>query len=166
MRSGQMSLILQHLRRRDRGAAGEATDGQLLEGFTLRQEESAFAALMARHGPMVLSVCRRVLAQTADVEDAFQATFLTLVRKANSIRNQSSVAGWLCRVAYHAAIRTRTDAARRHAREQRPDDRTPVQLSAEAAWRELQEVLDEDLVRLPEKYRAPLVLCYLEGKTH
>src|SRR5262245_31038585 len=129
MRSGQMSLILQHLRRRYREAAGEATDGQLLEGFTLRHEESAFAALMARHGPMVLSVCRRVLPQTADVEDAFQATFLTLVRKAGSIRNRGSVAGWLCSVAYHAAIRTKSDAARRHAREQRAEDRSPVQPS-------------------------------------
>jgi RNA polymerase sigma factor (sigma-70 family) len=166
MPDGLLSLLLRHLRRRSGGDASAASDGQLLERFALRHEEVAFAALMGRHGPMVLNVCRRVLPHAADVEDAFQATFLMLVRKAASIHNQSSVAGWLYRVAYHAAIRTKADAARRRARERRADDRAPVQPSAEVAWRELQEVLDEELDRLPEKYRAPLVLCYLEGKTH
>jgi RNA polymerase sigma factor (sigma-70 family) len=166
MIDGPLSLILRRLRLRYGEAAGEANDGQLLERFARRHEEGAISALMGRHGPMVLSVCRRVLPQGADVEDAFQATFLTLMRKAGSIRNQGSVAGWLYRVAYHAAIRTKADAVRRRAREQRAADRPPVQPSAEAAWRELQEVLDEELDRLPEKYRAPLVLCYMEGKTH
>ncbi len=166
MADGRLSLFLRHLRRRSGGDVSEASDGQLLEQFALRHEEGAFAALMGRHGPMVLSVCQRVLPNAADVEDAFQATFLLLVRKAGSIRSQSSVAGWLYRVAYHAAIRTKADAARRHAREQRVEDRPPVPPSAEAAWRELHEVLDEELDRLPEKYRAPILLCYVEGKTH
>ncbi|MCI0737445.1 MAG: sigma-70 family RNA polymerase sigma factor [Gemmataceae bacterium] len=166
MRLGPVSRILHRLGRRSSESAGEASDGQLLERFALGHEEGAFAALMSRHGPMVLSVCRRILPHSGDVEDAFQATFLMLIRKAQSIRKQSSVAGWLYRVAYHAAIRTRTDAARRQAREQRVLDRPAMQPSVEAAWRELQAVLDEELERLPEKYRAPLVLCYIEGKTH
>ncbi len=169
-----LSVILRHLRRRHGEAGGEASDGQLLERFAVRHEEGAFAALMGRHGPMVLSVCRRVLPRDADVDDAFQATFLALVRRAGSIRNQASVAGWLYRVAYHAAIRAKTDVARRQAREQRAAGKLPLREtqgsvkgpSTEAAWRELQEVLDEELDRLPEKYRAPIVLCYVEGKTH
>src|SRR5262245_11158680 len=140
---GRLSQLLQHLRRRSEGAAATASDGQPLERFARRHEEGAFATLMGRHGPMVLSVCRRVLPNAADAEDAFQATFLTLVRKADSIHHQSSVAGWLYHVAYHAAIRTKADAARRRTRERRTDERTPVQPTAEAAWHELQTVLDE-----------------------
>src|SRR5262245_13414732 len=129
MPDGRLSLLLWHLRRRAGGAASESSDGQLLERFALQHDEGAFAALMGRHGPMVLGVCQRVLPDAADVEDAFQATFLMLVRKAGSIRKQSSVAGWLYRVAYHAAIRTKADAACRQAREQCVRDRPPVQPS-------------------------------------
>src|SRR5262245_4945493 len=166
MSDGPLSLILRYLRRRASATAGAASDGQLLARFASRHEEAAFAALMGRHGPMVLSVCRRVLPHAADVEDAFQATFLTLVRKAGSIRKQSSVAGWLYRVAYHAAIRTRARTARDRAREGRPDDRVAVQPTTEAAWRGIPEVLDNVQERQQEKYRAPLSRCYLEGQTH
>jgi RNA polymerase sigma factor (sigma-70 family) len=166
MPHGPLFRWMRDARGRPGGVVSPASDGQLLDRFALRQDEGAFADLMGRHGPMVLSVCRRVLPSAADVEDAFQATFLVLVRRADSIRRHTSVAGWLYRVAYHAAIRTKTEASRRRARERRADERAPVQPGAEVAWRELQEVLDDELDRLPEKYRTPIVLCYLEGKSH
>jgi RNA polymerase sigma factor (sigma-70 family) len=142
------------------------TDGQLLDRFTGEHEETAFAALLRRHGPMVLHVCRRILHQVHDAEDAFQATFLLLARKAASIRKQESVASWLHGVAYRLAVRAKAQRARRHTREQQAAAMHKPGPDLEIAWRELQTVLDEELQRLPEKYRTPLVLCYLEGLTH
>jgi RNA polymerase sigma factor (sigma-70 family) len=142
------------------------SDGQLLEGFTRRREEAAFAALVDRHGPMVLGICRRVLHQAHDAEDAFQATFLALARKAGSISRGESVGGWLYRVAYRLAARLKVRADRRSAEElpalAGPGGEPPLQV----AWRELCAVLDEELGRLPAKFRTPLVLCYLRGNTH
>src|SRR5262249_61457503 len=97
----------------DGPAAADLTDGQLLERFCSHREESAFALLLRRHGPMVLAVCRRTLANAADAEDAFQATFLVLARKAAAIRKQQSVASWLYGVAYRIAVKARAHAARR-----------------------------------------------------
>ena len=141
------------------------SDGQLLERFAVAGEEAAFDAIMRRHGRMVLGVCRRVLPNENDVEDTFQATFLLLVRKARLIRKRESVGSWLHGVAYRLAVRSRTDDIRRRIHEQREIKRVAPEPAYVAAWRELQDVLDEELQRLPEKYRLPLVLCYLEGET-
>ncbi len=146
---------------------GEASDGQLLARFVQTREEDAFARLVGRHGGMVFGVCRRVLADAHDAEDAFQATFLVLARKAASVRKCDSVASWLYGVAHRVALKARSAAAARRQAEQRQVVRmTPSDPVAEAAWRELRPLLDEELARLPEKYRAPVVLCYLEGKTN
>ena len=107
MRTGELRKVLDHLRH----SGGGLTDGQLLARFLDGREEAAFAALVGRHGPMVLGVCRRVLRHAQDAEDAFQATFLALVRKAGSIGNGASVAGWLYKVAYRVALEARARAA-------------------------------------------------------
>lgn len=150
------------------------SDATLLERFVTRREEAAFAALVQRHGPLVLGVCRRILRNSHDAEDVFQATFLVLARKAGCIPWQTSVAKWLYVVAERLALHARAGRLLRLAREH------PVSLDddggqfpaeeadplAEIARRELRRVLDDELHQLPEKYRAPLVLCYLEGKTN
>jgi RNA polymerase sigma factor (sigma-70 family) len=142
---------------------GRLSDGQLLERFLATRDEAAFAALVRRHGPMVLGVCRRVLRHHHDAEDAFQAAFLVLARKAPAVRRES-LANWLYTVAYHAALQARAAGARRRARERQVDEVPhPEVLPAEVQdWRPL---LDRELHGLPEKYRAALVLCDLEGKT-
>src|SRR5436190_17679319 len=125
-------------------------DEQLLRQFTTGREDAAFAELVRRHGPLVLSVCRRVLHREQDVEDAFQATFLILARKATTIDRQASVACWLHRVAYHAAVRVRANLARAGRDEQggrRPDECAADPLS-ELSGRELLAVIDEELQRL------------------
>ncbi len=144
-------------------AEGQA-DAALLERFTDERDETAFTALVRRHGPMVLSVCRRVLRHEADAEDAWQATFLVLARRAASIRKRGSLGSWLHGTAYRIAAHLRQELARRHVREQ-PAAEVPETSASEVSWREVQEILDEELGRLPEKYRLPIVLCYLEGKT-
>jgi RNA polymerase sigma factor (sigma-70 family) len=143
----------------------EASDGQLLERFATRHEEAAFATLLRRHGPMVLGVCRRTSRHEQDAEDAFQATFLLLARNPGSIRQRESVSSWLHGVAYRLAVRARTQAAHRNRCERRQADMYQSGPNSEAAWRELQTVLDEELKNLPEKYRAVLVLCCLEDHT-
>lgn len=142
------------------------SDGQLLEMFVRRRDESAFAALVRRHGPMVLSVCRRVLRNSQDAEDAFQATFLVLVEKASRLKRPELLANWLYGVAYRTALHARQRAARRGEREREVAAMSSPLNETEIESRELRRVLDEELHRLPEKYRAPLVLCYLEGKTN
>jgi RNA polymerase sigma factor (sigma-70 family) len=146
--------------------ADEASDGQLLERYRHGSDPAAFADLVRRHGPMVLGVCRRILHDAADADDAFQATFLVLLRKAAAIGRGEAVGSWLYKVAYRTALRARHTAARRRARE------APAVVSVEPAtadpdptWRDLRPVLDQELARLPEVYRRPVVLCYLEGKT-
>jgi len=141
------------------------SDGQLLQGFAERREEAAFETLVERHGPMVLGVCRRVLHQVHDAEDAFQATFLALARKADSIKTES-IGGWLYRVAYRLAIKLKARSARLPAEELPTLPLAGSEPLVQAAWRELCAVLDEELDRLPAKFRAPLVLCYLRGNTH
>jgi RNA polymerase sigma factor (sigma-70 family) len=142
----------------------ETTDKELLQRFLENREEAAFAALVQRHGPMVLSVCRYVVQNAADAEDAFQATFLVLVRRAASIRRPQLLGNWLYGVAYRVAARARVQAARRRARET-----SEVEMIATDPCREGNEwspVLHQELNHLPEKYRAPMVLCYLQGKTN
>lgn len=140
-------------------------DAELIERFVASQDEGAFARLVERHGPLVLGVCQRVLQNHHDSEDAFQATFLVLARKARHIRQRVALAGWLYKVAYHLSVKLRASTKRRQQAEQRP---VPVEGKLpddQIAWGDLRLVLDEELSRLPEKYRAPLLLCCLAGCT-
>ncbi len=141
------------------------SDAQLLQRFVTARDETAFAALMQRHGRTVLGVCQHVLRHAQDAEDAFQATFLVLARKAGSIRNHHSVGSWLYGVAYRIAMRAKKNAAKRLEREQQAATPAETAPPGEAAWRELQRLLDDELSRLPDRYRAPFLLCCLEGKT-
>jgi RNA polymerase sigma factor (sigma-70 family) len=144
----------------------EWSDALLLDAFVRRREEAAFAALLRRHGPMVLGVCRRVLRHADDAEDAFQATFLVLVHKAAHLQQPELLASWLHGVAYRTAQHARVRAARRHRHEREAASMNAALIDNDPAWPELREHLDEELQLLPELYRAPLVLCYLEGKTN
>jgi RNA polymerase sigma factor (sigma-70 family) len=156
--------LLSHLR--DLAAPpGAVGDAQLLERFAARGDEAAFSQLVRRHGTMVLGVCRRLLRYEVDVEDAFQATFLVLARRAARIRKTGSLGSWLHGVAWRVAMRARVDAARRATRERCCPGAPRVEPSEEVSWAEVRGLLDEELARLPEKYRAPLVHCYLEGQT-
>jgi RNA polymerase sigma factor (sigma-70 family) len=139
-------------------------DSALLERFLASHEEAAFQALLLRHGPMVLRVCRRTLSAEQDAEDAFQATFLVLARQGRSIRKQASLASWLHGVAYRVARDARKSRARRRAQEEAASG-PAAKAADDVGWNELRSILDEELVRLPERWRAPLVLCYLEGLT-
>jgi RNA polymerase sigma factor (sigma-70 family) len=138
------------------------TDGQLLDSYVRSREEAAFAALVRRHGPMVWGVCRRILGRHQDAEDAFQATFLVLVRKAASV---ASVANWLYGVAHQTAMKARAMIAKRQGREKQVTAMPEPALERQALWDGLLPLLDQELSRLPDKYRAVIVLCDLEGKT-
>jgi RNA polymerase sigma factor (sigma-70 family) len=157
--------VLRHLRRL-RGQAADDGDGALLQRFVALRDEAAFAELLRRHGPMVLGVCRRMLGDGPDADDAFQAAFLVLVRKAASVRNCDSLGSWLYGVAARVAKQARKDAARRRAREKQAIPMSPADDFSDVIWRDLRPILDAELQRLPEKYRAPLVLCYLEGHSY
>jgi RNA polymerase sigma factor (sigma-70 family) len=141
------------------------TDGQLLESYVRGREEAAFAALVQRHGPMVWGVCRRLLPSHQDAEDAFQATFLVLVRKAASVVPREMVANWLYGVAHQTALKARATAARRGAREKQVTAMPEPALEQPDVPDDLGPLLDQELSRLPDKYRAVIVLCDLEGKT-
>ena len=160
------SPMLQLIRRVCGDPRGEhPPDHELLRRFLGDRDEAAFETLLRRHGPMVLGVCRGVLGNEADAEDAFQATFLILARKAISIRKAASLASFLHGVAYRTALKARDDSARRHKHEARARQRSTTTDPDELSWREVQQAVHEELDRLPEQYRAALVLCYLEGKT-
>jgi RNA polymerase sigma factor (sigma-70 family) len=166
MATSTLNPLIDRLRRavllRD-GAA--LTDGQLLECFVNRKDEAALGALVRRHGPMVLGVCRRVLRNHHDAEDSFQATFLVLVRKARSIVPREMVANWLYGVAYRTALKARSMLARQRMRERQvqvmPEPGTD---ESDNYWHDLQPLLDQELSRLPDKFRVPILLCDLEGK--
>jgi RNA polymerase sigma factor (sigma-70 family) len=166
MATSQPNAILQHLRQSVLvpDAAG-LTDGQLLEAFLGSRDEAAFGLLVRRHGPMVMGVCRRVLRNVHDAEDAFQATFLVLVKKAASIASRELLANWLYGVAYNTARRANVAVARRRARERQVLEMPEPEAAVANPWTELQPLLDQELSRLPDRYRVPIVLCYLEGKT-
>ena len=149
----------------DGGTALGLGPAELLQRFADRRDEGAFAALVDRHGPMVLATCRRILPDHADADDAFQATFLVLARKASSLSDPDRLAPWLHGVARRVAVRARSRSARRVEFEGAGREDHPI-APDEADARELRAVLDEELSRLPAKYRDPLVLCYLEGLTH
>jgi RNA polymerase sigma factor (sigma-70 family) len=141
------------------------SDAELLERFITRRDEAAFTTLLHRHGPMVLGVCRRILRNEADAEDVFQGTFLLLTVRAERIQKPSSLASWLHGVAHRLATRTRAQARRRVQEEHRAAAERVTDSPVASAWQDLEEVLDDALASLPPRYRVPLVLCYLEGKT-
>jgi RNA polymerase sigma factor (sigma-70 family) len=166
MPTNQPSQFSQYLRRAAllRDGAG-LTDGQLLEDFISRCDEAALAALVQRHGTMVWGVCRRLLPNYHDAEDAFQATFLVLVRKAASIVPREMIANWLYGVARQTALKARATAAKRKEREIQVAEMPEPIAAEQELWRDLQPLLDEELSRLPAKYRAVIVLCDLEAMT-
>jgi RNA polymerase sigma factor (sigma-70 family) len=144
--------------------------GRFLHGEDLQSQE-AFRALVVRHGPMVLGICRHVLSEHHDAEDAFQATFLVLAQKGGSIRNRQVLAGWLHEVAHRIAIKARVSGVRRRTLERQGLAMSPLAIvpndqDEEAAWKELRPVLHDEVERLPDKYRLPVILSYLEGKTN
>ena len=151
------------------GTVGSLTDGQLLERFLTQSGDAAqmaFAALVERHGPMVLHVCQRVLADQHDAQDAFQATFLVLLRRAGSIRQAESLASWLHGAAFRTASCARSAAARRRRHERGAAARRAEWDCRERSWDDLGPVLHEELERMPERYREVIVLCDLEGATY
>ncbi len=163
MATAQASMILRHIR--DLAARdSQPSDGELLRRFSAGRDAAAFEALVRRHGAMVLGVCRRVLGNAHDAEDAFQATFLTLARSASSV-GRGALGAWLYRVAHRNALRARAGAAARAAHEKGAGGRRAGDPLEEVTGRELLAVLDEELRALPERHRAPLVLCYLQGQT-
>jgi len=166
MATSQMNGVLQHFRRaallRDRAGL---TDGQLLTDYITNQDDAALAALVQRHGPMVWGVCRRVLGNHHDAEDAFQATFLVFVRKSASIASRELLANWLYGVAHQTALKARAIVAKRTVRERQVTVMPEPAVVERDLWNDLQPVLDQELSRLPDSYRAVIVLCDLEGKT-
>ncbi len=158
-----MKTVLRHLRKAALLHAGDSlTDGELLGAFVARRDEGAFAALVRRHGPLVLGVARRVVGNAQDAEDVFQATFLVLVTKAAAVRPREALAGWLYGVAYRTALKVRGAAARRRAKERQVREMARPQTAEEGE--ELLRLLDQELSRLPDKYRLAVVLCDLEGR--
>jgi RNA polymerase sigma factor (sigma-70 family) len=164
MATSQINGVIQHLRSILRDGVG-LTDGQLLEDYISHHDEAAFAALVRRHGPMVWGVCHRVLRNYHAAEDAFQATFLVLVRRAAAISSRELLANWLYGVAHQTALKARATAAKRKERERQVQEMPEAAVTQQDQWRDLQPVLDEELSRLPDKYRGVIILCDLEGKT-
>ena len=164
MRTGLGTVLL---RRVCRFAAAENTnhlaDAELLGRFLAQRDEAAFEALVRRHGPMVWGICRRLLRDEHAAEDAFQAVFLVLVRSAASIRKQASIASWLHGVARRLALKANARANRQRECESRVEQKASLDPADEVTLREAQAILDEELARLPEKYRDPIILCCLEG---
>src|SRR5262249_6029196 len=153
--------VVRHIRRLMGGdPAGDRSDRQLLERFQAVRDEDAFGMLVERHGPLVLSVCRRILDNGHDADDAFQATFLVLARKAGSIRRRDALPSWLYGVATRVAVRMRGRRAQQQFIERQAADMRADLAKSAARWDDLRPVLDEELNRLPDKYRAPLVLHY------
>ena len=148
------------------GAVGMLSDGQLLDRFVERRDASAFEAIVERYGPLVWGVCRRVLRDHHDAEDAFQATFLVLARKAASVMPREKLGNWLYGVAFQTAMKARATRAKRRVRERPAWEMTEPEAVPDEHADELLSRLDREVTRLPEKYRMPIILCELEGKTH
>jgi RNA polymerase sigma factor (sigma-70 family) len=165
MSRNQLESVLSYLHRMvDRHA--EAPDALVLRRFVNERDEAAFEALVRRHGPLVLATCRRLLADANDVDDAFQATFFVLARRAGAIAHPEQLAGWLHGVAVRVAGKARVARARRLAHEQALADVPAEATMDDTMRRELWSVLDEEVNRLPSRYQAPFVLCYLAGRTN
>src|SRR5262249_33119208 len=156
------------LRRLTRGMVAETladqSDRQLVEQFLDGHDEAVFEAIVRRHGAMVYRACWRVLQHHQDAEDAFQATFLVLAQRLRTVRKHASLASWLHGVAHRVALKAKAEAATRRRHEQQAAVSPPVPPD-DVSWGEVRAVLDAELVGLPEKWRLPLVLCYLEGRT-
>ncbi len=167
MATGPMSHVIEELRadalRRESDAL---SDAHLLERYLAGHEEAAFAALVRRHGPMIWGVCRRLLRDAHEAEDAFQATFLVLVQKAGAIRVRERLAGWLYGVAYHTARRARIMALKRRSREKLVRELPETPMRSAESCDDMRAVLDRELNHLPERYRLPLLLCDLLEKSH
>jgi len=157
-------LLKQFCQALDDARDGGRQDQHLVQEYAVRRDPAAFTALVQRHGPLVLGVCRRVLHDPHDADDAFQATFLVLVRKAASIRKRQAVGSWLYGVAYRLASKLKVQAARRRSHESQVVAAAASQ-AGDLTWNEARGLVDEELSRLPERFRVPLLLCYLEGKT-
>jgi RNA polymerase sigma factor (sigma-70 family) len=166
MATGQLNGVFQHLRGAMLlGGGAGLTDRQLLEDYNSRRDGAALAALVQRHGPMVWGVCRRVLSNYHDAEDAFQATFLVLVRKTASIASPELLANWLYGVAHRTAMKARATVAKRRVRERQVTEMPEPAVVEQDLWNDLQPLLDQELSRLTDIYRVVIVLCDLDGKT-
>jgi len=167
MGSPDRAFLFQQIDRLYRGGAAAAQDDtQLLALFIRDADQQAFEALVRRHGPMVLALCRKLLRDPRDIEDAFQATFLVLARRAGTIRDRTVLSSWLYGVAYRVATRCRSDLLRRRAVEIPANG---LELPAGQDSRPMDELgpaLHQEVNRLPEKYRVPIVLCYFQDQTH
>jgi RNA polymerase sigma factor (sigma-70 family) len=167
MKPAEGKSILSQLRRTLRADVLEcAPDEELLGQFVAERDEAAFAAIVRRHGPMVWAVCQRVLVHRQDAEDAFQATFLVLARKATAIGRRKLLANWLFGVARRAALSARAMRARRARHEQSCAEPPDIRVTLQTPAGDIRAILDEELARMPKKYRLPLLLCGLEGMTH
>jgi RNA polymerase sigma factor (sigma-70 family) len=162
----KLGAVLRHIHKMaGTDVTRELTDRELVERFTVRREEAAFDAIVQRHGRLVWNVCRHLLNHQQDAEDAMQATFLVLARRAGAIRKPEALASWLHGVARRIALTARRQRARRWALEVMGMQKSSSEVSSEAVWHDLQAVLDEEIQRLPESQRAPFVLCFLEGRS-
>jgi RNA polymerase sigma factor (sigma-70 family) len=167
MNAARAATVLGYLRRLGRAEEARASsDANLLHRYAAQREDAAFAELVRRHGPMVLGVCRRVLGNLDDAEDAFQATFLVLAARPRAVGNPSSLANWLFGVARRTALRVQVDAARRCRHERLSAKSEAIESDTTALWREILPVLDAEVARLPAHCRAVFILCCLEGRTH
>jgi RNA polymerase sigma factor (sigma-70 family) len=166
MAGKSLNAVVRHIRQLATVQASRGlSDRELLERFLDANDESAFTVLVERHAPMVLGVCRRALRNHHDAEDACQATFLVVARAGASIRKKTALSSWLHGVACRTASNLRREHERRRRREQGVEPPVPEDTGDDMSWQEVQVILDEELEHLPERYRAPLVLCYLDGKT-
>jgi RNA polymerase sigma factor (sigma-70 family) len=167
MPTGYLHPLLCQIRRLATLQTGNsATDAELLERFVGRRDEAAFTHLLTRHGPMIWSVCRRILPDVHRAEDAFQATYLVLLRKAGAIGRRERLANWLYGVAFRVALDARAQAARRRQRERVMPEVPAAEVAEPAPRRDLSALLDEEVHRLPARYRTPILLCYYQGKTN
>jgi RNA polymerase sigma factor (sigma-70 family) len=167
MASAQRGAALRHIHQLfgDGTLAGQP-DSRLLERYAAERDDTAFSALVQRHGPMVIAVCHGVLDDTNDAEDAFQATFLLLARKAGAIWVGDSLGGWLHRVAWRIALQVKSDASRRRQQERRAAERSPGRCHITPSWDDVCTLIHQEIDSLPERYRKPIVLCYLEDMTY
>jgi RNA polymerase sigma factor (sigma-70 family) len=166
MDGGRLRSMIGRLRRAAQPLSGGLTDADLLARWVALRDEAAFEALLWRHAAAVIGVCRRVLGDAQEAEDAAQAAFLTLARKARSVGRRQAVAAWLYTVAYRAALRARTRRPRAASVPPRDLNALPARAADDPAWRDLRPVLDEEVGRLPERFRAPFVLCHVQGRTN
>jgi RNA polymerase sigma factor (sigma-70 family) len=165
MPKNSLAGVLEYIRRIALAGSCQASDAGLLDRFARHGDESAFETLVAKHGPMVFGLCQRLLRHEQDAEDAFQATFLTLARKAGKISNKESLASWLYKVAYRSACRGRS-GSQLLTNEMRALDRAGSEKEADVIWADLRSVLDQEIAGLAECYRRPIILCYLQGKSN